>query len=133
MLYTNSKKGISILFAILILSVVLSIGLGISYISIQQIKTTREIGYSTVAFFAADTGIENVLYEDKLCRPPSCSTSTPLSFCNPDCTGLKNGYSTSSFLENNASYFATFSSDTVSTIRSIGSYKTTKRAIEVSR
>lgn len=55
------KQGISILFAILILNFVLSIALGTSILLIRQIKTTKEIGSSVIAFYAADNGIEEFL------------------------------------------------------------------------
>ncbi|MFH1462752.1 MAG: hypothetical protein ABIG08_03615 [bacterium] len=58
-----SEKGISLLFIILIMSVILAIGLGISGILVQQIKTTEQIGYSVVSFYAADSGVEQELYE----------------------------------------------------------------------
>jgi len=57
----NSQKGISLYISLVILSVVLAIVLGLSAILIREIKITRKIGYSVVALFAADTGIEQAL------------------------------------------------------------------------
>ena len=57
----NSQKGISLYISLVILSVVLAIVLGLSAILIREIKITRKIGYSVVALFAADTGIEKAL------------------------------------------------------------------------
>ena len=54
---------------VLISSVILAIGLGISAIIIQQTKMMENIGYSVIAFYAADTGIEAALYD--LYRNPS--------------------------------------------------------------
>ena len=54
----NYNKGVSLLFTILILAIVLAISLGISTILLQEIKISRGIGDSVVAFYAADTGIE---------------------------------------------------------------------------
>ncbi len=56
------EKGISLLFVVLIMSVILAIGMGISGILIQQIRMMGEIGQSIVAFYAADSGIEEVMY-----------------------------------------------------------------------
>jgi len=56
------QKGVSILFAVLIMNIILAIGLGISFISLQQTKMMREVGYSVIAFYAADNGIERGLY-----------------------------------------------------------------------
>lgn len=70
----DSQKGISILFAVAILSVVLSIALETSSILIRQVKMVREIDYSVVAFYAADNGIEEVL----IMAIPQSIPETPL-------------------------------------------------------
>ena len=59
----NNQKGVSIYIAIVLTSIILAVGLGMSLILIGQLKMTREIGDSTKAFFAADAGIEMVLNE----------------------------------------------------------------------
>lgn len=109
----GGQKGISILLAVLVLSVVLSIGLGISLISLQQTKMTREIGYSVIAFFAADSGIENVLF-----------MATPVSI--PE-TLLPNGakYKVDVYTPDGDCDADNFC------IKSIGTYKETSRAIEI--
>ena len=58
-----SEKGVSLYFSILIMIIVLSIVLGLSTILMTQIKMVGEMGDSVVAFCAADTGIEAVLFE----------------------------------------------------------------------
>lgn len=117
-LVLKEQKGVSLLFAILILSVVLSIGLGISLIVIQQAKMMGEMGNSVIAFYAADAGIEEFLL----------STSTPVDI--PP-TALQNGAtyqikveasSTPNCLPFGASYYC---------ITSTGVYKKTSRAIEI--
>ena len=112
----KQEKGISILFAISILSVILSIGLGTSSILIGQLKAIREIGYSVTAFYAADSGIEEILL---IIDPDNIEniTETELNGAtyevvvkdkdNPNC---------------NAANFC---------IKSIGVYKGTRRAIEI--
>ncbi|KPJ57139.1 hypothetical protein AMJ49_02465 [Parcubacteria bacterium DG_74_2] len=57
----KTQKGISIYLVILISTIILAIASGISTIIISQIKMTRQVGDSVVAFFVADTGIEAVL------------------------------------------------------------------------
>lgn len=59
----NSQKGISLLFIVLITSLILAIGLGISSLLIQEMRIMGEIGYSVIAFYAADNGIEAALYD----------------------------------------------------------------------
>lgn len=70
----SAQRGISILLAVLILAAVLSIGLGISIISVQQVKMQSEAGYSVIAFYAAENGIEQVLMATG--TPPSIGTTT---------------------------------------------------------
>ena len=97
----------------------LAIALGISSIFLGQVKVVSGLGYSVIAFYAADAGIESILMvrED---TPPS-SPCTKISPC-----ALSNG--------------ATYYLDIVAggscsaanyCIKSIGSYKGTNRAIEI--
>jgi len=107
-----SQKGVSLYLALLIMAILLSIGLGISAILFGQIKIIRGIGDSVVAFYAADTGIEEVLYR---------------------------GTDVSGVLENGASYSAqVLLSGPKCTapnycIKSVGIFKETRRAIEIIR
>jgi hypothetical protein len=110
---SKQEKGVSVLFAVSILSVILSIGLGASSVLISQIKTVREIGYSVAAFYAADNGIEEVL----LMQTPSDIPESQLNGStyevsvkdseNPECDAVN---------------FC---------IKSTGAYKGTRRAIEI--
>lgn len=63
----NRKGGeegaISILLSLLMLSMLLSIGLGVSVLMFQQIKMTIQSGQSVVAFYAADAGAEECFYQ----------------------------------------------------------------------
>ena len=61
-LKTENSKGISLLFTVLITSLILAISLGISALLIQEMRMMGEIGYSVIAFYAADSGIEHALY-----------------------------------------------------------------------
>ncbi len=124
------NKGIALLFVVLITSVILAIGLGISGIFIQQTKMMEEIGYSVVSFYAADSGIEAQLHNlYKVAIPLSnlsdswgnvsfetevkCGASVPLENCPPN-------------LEIDPNCFALNFC-----LKSVGSYKKVKRAIEV--
>ncbi len=60
----QSEQGVSILLAVMILSVVLSIALGSSGVAIRQTQSMDGIGDSVVAFYAADHGVEKVLMMD---------------------------------------------------------------------
>lgn len=109
----NSKKGVSIYLVILISTFIFTVALGLSTILISRIKVSREIGYSVVAFYAADTGIERVLVQRN--NPQNISE-----------TSLPNG----------ATYEVSVISGGSCTapnycIKSIGKYKGVRRAIEI--
>lgn len=59
------ERGVSLYLALTIMAILLAIALGISAILLGQIRMAREMGNSVVAFYAADTGIENSLYNIK--------------------------------------------------------------------
>ena len=81
----NPQKGaVSLYLALMTMIIVLAIGLGITTIIISQMRMIRGMGDSVVAFHAADTGIEKILYEDKICYQTGCS-SPP---CKTGCYGL---------------------------------------------
>lgn len=58
----NGEKGISLLLAVLVSSVLLAISLGVSAILISQIRMIKGMGDSVIAFYAADNGVEEMLY-----------------------------------------------------------------------
>jgi hypothetical protein len=87
---SKNEKGVSMLLAVLILSILLAIALGISHFITEQTKMMREIGYSVKSFYAADSGIEKVLLTNSL-SPGSVNGSTYTITCgccdptvNPD-------------------------------------------------
>ena len=113
MKYLNTQKGVSLYIAIMIIVILLAIVLGAGAILLGQLKRIKGMENSITAFYAADTGIEEVLMVRE----------------NPS--------SLSGFLDNGASYDVEVipsgggcSADNFC-IRSVGSYKGTKRAIEV--
>ncbi len=117
----TQEKGISLLFVIIIMSVILAIGAGISTIFIQEGKMMVEVGYSVIAFYAADAGIESALIADNPESPLvgdlgdgvgyivyiKCGTDLDDCPADPSCDALNY------------------------CMKSIGSYKTVKRAIEI--
>jgi len=81
---TNKKmqEGITLLLVIILLSAIMSISLGIFNVVLGELKISGEISDSFVAFYAADQGIERVLYLDRnlqaVCQVPGpdCFTDT---------------------------------------------------------
>lgn len=124
----KNQKGVSLYLALVIMTIFLGMGLGLTTILLSQKKMIRGIDYSIKALGAADTGIEVILCLDKECSKPGCGGDP----CKPNCTGLKSKYSTSAKLNNNAEYQATlFRNCGINTLTAIGSYKGVSRALEV--
>ena len=113
----TNQRGVSLYFTIIIMAVLLGIALGINALLIGQLKMIREMGNSVVALYAADTGIEQTLK----------NRANPFSVCSQSSCSLDNG----------AQYYISItpkggdcSADNFC-IKSVGSYKGTKRAIEI--
>jgi len=58
----NFQKGSALYLAVVILSIALSIILGISTILILQMRAIRDTFYSTNAYYVAETGIEQGIF-----------------------------------------------------------------------
>ena len=118
----GEKKGISVLYAVFIMSILMAISFGISAILISQIKMLGEIGHSVVAFYAADSGIEKAMY-----ALYSQGVSLPFSY-----SGTVGGasYSVSGF--GSGTLDCPTPTNQYYCIKSIGEYQKTKRAIEAS-
>ena len=112
-LFSNiSEKGISVYFALLIMVILLSAALGLSTILYKQIRMTKGIGDSVIAFYAADTGMERALKEEiEVSGTLENGASYQVQKISPggDCI---------------ASYYC---------LKSVGRFNETRRAIETSR
>lgn len=139
MQYTfHSEKGVSIYIAVLITVVLLSIALGLSSGLLVQIETLRGIGHSVLAFYAADAGIERVLFIDA----STCASITPLedrvTCIKTAVAGLSSG---DKQLSNGASYELTAEQGGEGTCpvddnycsSSTGIYTKARRAIRITR
>ncbi len=136
---TKNQKGVSIFLALTVMTVFLAISLGLSVLLLGETKMIRGMGYSVIAFYAADTGMEEILYLDLKCRGSYCN-SDPGDICldPPECLGLRSDVTATGVLDNGASYEAEFSGGPFSTCygrsfdkntTSTGSYKEVKRSI----
>lgn len=61
----NLEKGVTLIITFFILTIILVVVLSLSIILYKEIKIIRNIGNSVVSFYAADSGIEKVLYYDR--------------------------------------------------------------------
>lgn len=131
--FGNSEKGVSLYFAVIITSLLLAIVFGLTAILVSQIKIFKEMGDSVKALFAADSGMEKILYLDSQCRQVNCTSSWP-GICNNTCDGFANGYYSTSSQLDDARFTASGSSTNGTTIfQSKGAYRKVNRAIEASR
>jgi len=126
---SQKSRGVSLYLAFMIMTVLLALALGINAILFGQIKMVRGMGNSVIAFYAADTGIERVLKEGVLAEPcPDCY----LDLNN-------NGFQD----EEDSAYRVRIipagqpgcpsPPASYNCIKSVGIFKETKRAIEISR
>ncbi len=69
MVTTHKQKGISLIITFFIMIIILVVVLSISLLLYSEIKIIRDIGNSTISLYAADSGIEKVLYYDRQVLP----------------------------------------------------------------
>jgi len=114
----EGEKGIAVLYVIFVAGIVSAIVLGISTILMHQAKTIRETGNSVVAFYAADSCVEMVLTKR---GEPMIFDGQDLEMTNEIRCELSvvDGGDDDCDADNYC-------------IRSVGTYKKTKRAIEIS-
>jgi hypothetical protein len=65
----KDQKGVSLIISFFIMVIIVAIVLAITTLLYNEIKMIRNIGNSVVAFYAADSGIEKVLYYDRKVIP----------------------------------------------------------------
>lgn len=115
------QKGVSLYLAFMVMSVLLAIGLGVSVIFVPQIKTIKGMGDSVIAFYAADTALERVLYalQKEGYIPQSGEEPCDSSF---ECPALSNG----AFYK-----IKILQADGILIIASKGQYRDTIRALQI--
>ncbi len=86
----KNNKGFVILFAVTVSAILLSIALGILSVSQKEIKFGSSAQEANNAFYAADTGIESVLFNDKSNTPYVPASGTAQEW-NITLTGLGSG------------------------------------------
>ncbi|RLC39630.1 MAG: hypothetical protein DRH33_02370 [Candidatus Nealsonbacteria bacterium] len=118
------QKGVALYFAISILSVLTAVLLALVSISVSQIKVIGHLGDSVVAFYAADSGIEEMLKDRASPNMEGYSGYLDLN---------ENGTSDNgdSFYEVTVVPSGAECSAQNYCVRSIGTYQGIKRAIEI--
>lgn len=136
----SDQKGISLLFIVLITGLILAVALGTCAILIQEIRLMSEIGYSISAFYSADNGIEEALYSLYQTSLPSVEVEGDLEdahyyafarCCNPGFEHCAFGGLEEPECPIGVDYIDSQCDARNYCLKSLGSYKKVKRAIEV--
>jgi hypothetical protein len=111
------QQGVSIFLAVVILTLLMSVSLGISTLLVSQIRTMRDLGNSVAAFYASESGIEEAL---KLASNETYNsvTVTLSNGATYQAAGVASGVGS-------CGAFAHYC------VKSIGMYKGTRRVIEI--
>lgn len=113
----------------MIASMVLAIALGINSISIQQMKTMSETGFSIISFYAADSGAERKIYD--LYKTGNFQALTNVSLISGVSFSVKVTCSTSNPCPNPDAIYDSSCSAVNYCIKSVGAYKGIERALEL--
>lgn len=85
---TRKQKGVILLMVVFIMSIFLSAGMALSLIFLRSLKSSQNLAESTIAFHAADSGLEHIVY---LVRKNGEGVAIPPG--NVVCDGDPNGFS----------------------------------------
>lgn len=113
----KKQQGITLYLSLIIMGILLSLALGINTIILGQATIIQDVGNSVFAFAVAETGIERELYEN---NTPPFSYSGSLGVSSYTVQVIASG---SGDCPVGLNYC----------IKSVGTYKTTNRAIYISR
>ena len=108
----SNQKGVSLYLALVVMFLLSAVALGLINISISGIKIAQGLENSVISFYAANTGIEHSLYDIRKDGGPGIVSGSLL--------GGETNYNVSVSINGGET-----------TIKSIGIYRNTKRAIEV--
>lgn len=134
---SKNNKGSAIFLVVLLLAGVLTVSLGAASLIVSGIAQGRTQTYSTKAYFAAEAGVERVLWEVRKNGADfsGCDVDDYIVFDNTNnppnpavCDNILQSYN----LSNAASYYVIYKSSSPITFQSVGSYQQTIRSVEVS-
>lgn len=61
-IYTKKERGVILLMVVFIMSIFLSAGMALSLIFLRSLKSSQNLAESDIAFHAADSGLEHIVY-----------------------------------------------------------------------
>lgn len=121
--HKKNQTGVILLLTLFILSGILVITLGAADLVLAGLKMNRLTGYSNLAFFAAEAGLERVLWEARKNNYVLPNADQNDILC-PSASAL-------CILANGSSYQVNYATSSPNvTFRSIGSYRGVKRSVE---
>lgn len=126
------EKGVSLYMTFMIMALLFSIGLGMSALLLSQLDMLRSIGYSVLAFYATEAGIDRVLYIDQ----KDCAGQADRIACLQAPGVVPSG---SQPLGNGASYTMAIEPPgglcptPTYCVKSVGTYQQARRAVRVGR
>ena len=129
--YSLNKGAVSVIIAVSILSIMFTIGVGVSTLIIQQFRASSQMGDSVIAFYAAEAGAERCLYQF-FCVQDVAPTADCIAEVG---AGLDQGCAVSGQITEvlnpslGISYTAQYNG--VDTITSFGEYRSTSRALQL--
>ena len=90
MLNMKKGKGVILLMVVFIMSIFLSAGMALSLIFLRSLKSSQNLAESIIAFHAADSGLEHIIY---LVRKNGEGAAIPPGnvICDGDSTGFSVG------------------------------------------
>ena len=106
----NNQKGVVIIFTAIILGILISISIGLAAILVPKIRLITEVKNSVGALFAAESGLEWCLYNNRV---------------NPSPTPLP------PVMSNGATFVLTPADCSGSSLKSVGTYRGVTRAFQV--
>jgi hypothetical protein len=115
----KNQKGVILLLTLFILSSILIVTLGAADLVLAGIKMNRQTGYSSIAFYASEAGLERALWETR-----KNSTFTLPDANNPSLFIMNN-------IGNNSSYVVNYATSTPNvTFTSTGNFRGIKRSTQ---
>ena len=81
----NQKGDISILLALMVMTLIFALAMGLSAVIFEEIRMIRRVERSIIAFYAADTGIEKGLVYKEKCKRVEGEIEIP-----DECKGVLN-------------------------------------------
>lgn len=131
---SQDNRGIALMMALLILTSILVVSLGAADLVMSGLKMSGTQERSTIAYFAAEAGIERVLWEIRKngFDISGCDTTTNkyVDFsASPAVCGNSEDVKT---LSNNSSYSVEYTLNSPRTFVSVGEYAGVRRVVEIS-